>query len=94
MAVLMPEKLQDFLDKPSGPRKNCFLEQDGASQATIERNTPQRCLHPDGMARPAVHVSLSHKDTNHARWMLRVERPLGGACYQDGPVAQVVRAHA
>jgi hypothetical protein len=44
MAVLMPKKLQDFLDKRSGPSKNCLLEQDRISQITIERNTPHGCL--------------------------------------------------
>ena len=38
----------------------------------------------DGMAEPADHVSLSSKDKD----------PLWLSSTQDGPVAQVVRAHA
>jgi hypothetical protein len=57
MAVLMPKKLQDFLDKLSGPRKNRFLEQDG-SVRPVDKTKPFDFGHR-GYAGSAVHVSLS-----------------------------------
>ena len=49
MAVLVPKKLHDFLDKLPRPSKDIFLEQDGTSQVTIALIIRCRAFEPDSM---------------------------------------------
>ena len=97
MAVLKPKKLQDFLDKLSGPSKNCFLEH-RSDQSGHDRNEIRRawCLRIrlEEDANCAVYVSLSS---------VKTRTTLGGGGFMllrfvmfhpYGPVAQLVRAHA
>jgi hypothetical protein len=77
MAVRVPKKLQDFLDKLPGPKINLLLEHGPDSHPVHIR-----------LNRTAVCVSLSSRITNHALcWFLNpvVEGSavLFGACFAN-----------